>query len=117
VACPCGEGKGRATGAGAGAATGGGAATAGAAATTDGDVEAGTFCFRRGKSIAGSPFQSFHERVTTGGTGGRPWKATSNMARFTSLPGRTFSSVPRTRSNCATSMALAIVSLDAAEKK
>src|SRR5580692_862154 len=47
-----------------------------------------TSLLRRGKSIAGSPLQSFHVRVTTGSTVGRAGKDTSKTAKFTSLPGR-----------------------------
>jgi hypothetical protein len=71
----------------------------------------------RGKSTIGSPFQSFHVRVTTGKTGGLPVNATSNIARLISFPGLACSSEAFTRSNCANSMALAIVSSDAAAKK
>jgi hypothetical protein len=70
-----------------------------------------------GKSMTGSPFQSFQERVTTGITGGFPVNATSNMARLMSLPGLARWSDVFTRSNCATSIAFAIVSSEAAAKK
>ena len=82
---------------GAGAATGGGnagtgAACGGALGCATGAAAgraAATWCVgaRRGNATTGSPRQSFQASVASGGTGGFPWKTTSNTREVYELAG------------------------------
>ncbi len=65
---------------------------------------------RRGNAMIGGPRQSFQVSVTSGATGGLPWNAMSNTARFTSLPAGTRSREVRTRSSCVCSSVSAAAS-------
>ena len=93
------------------AATGAGAAAGGGGGGAIGIVS-GARPGWRGNDTSATPRQSFHASVASGGTGGLPWKVTSNTARFTSLPGGIRSIEARTSSSWLCTSVAAAISLD-----